>query len=500
MEKRLAESSAKEVRAKKQRRGESINLVYPFEMQNQFPIAPPFINVGEGLDISNLTLSLKLGPGLFINDQGQIALQGEAKFQTTNPLFYNAGSLELKYRSPGLKLTKEGELSVPALKFPLIELNDEIALKLFNGLTVDSEQGLTLALDPIFKYLDGKYLLQCGLPLFKENELLQIRAGNGLALQNSQLECSLTFDYPLVREGEIIKIDLGPGMILTENRLAVKPISPLQNIDDGIGLQCLAPLEADVTGLGLKLDGTSLKVESDYLTVSTANGLSKSRDGLEVKVQPPLFVNSAGLALALSDKFFITAEGKLDLKFTEGGAETSDSKSRSGPVRTPEQRMVRDISAISVFRTKNQLQIPITYKEISGLIVYIVGDPTRPLILSAGDLEEAADEPESYALSLGLETLTVVNNSALLITKFSDMSAVHFEPASAVGFAEIKCSKATIKTSIVVSASTVVKAGGNRMVLYLKFHGVGKFGTDPSAGTLSQLSILTTLQFVAVKL
>ncbi|QER78613.1 fiber protein [Psittacine adenovirus 5] len=282
-----------------------MNLVYPFSTANNLSITPPFINVGNGLDISDLTLNLRVGNGLYF-DNGTLSVVGGTEFKVEQPLANIDGLQTLKYSSP-LYVTEAGELTMPTAKNPVKIENNKIALNLSNGLT-ETADGLTLDLDPVFFPLNNKFMLNCGSPLTKQGDLLSIKVGNGIQLQGDQLECTLTANSPLIRRGTELSLNLGSTIIAGDNGLQIKSLPPLLN---------------DAKGLSLKT-GSSLQLEGDSVQVKTKLPISNSAEGLTLQFQPSLILESEKLQVNAVAPLVNTTKG---LTLQTGSSLQVDGKS-----------------------------------------------------------------------------------------------------------------------------------------------------------------------------
>lgn len=170
----------------KKAKGSDFNWVYPFYNNKRFSITPPFINVGEGLEITNLQLNLNIGDGLYYNEHGQLCVEGR-EFEVSQPLCYDSEILALRYAS-SMFLDESGALAVAQPKFPLVSQGSYFTVALSDEFDL-GEKGIQLALVP-------------HPPIQKNGKDISIKAGNGVQTLNGQLECSLRFLPPLTRRGE----------------------------------------------------------------------------------------------------------------------------------------------------------------------------------------------------------------------------------------------------------------------------------------------------------
>lgn len=316
-----------------------INLVYPFLNANSLSITPPFINVGNGLDISDLTLKLRIGEGLYFND-GALSVVGTNEFRTMRPLLYDQGVLTLPYNEP-LFMNAAGQLTMPGVNAPLQLSNENISLLLSNGLTSDNN-GLTLNLDPVFFPLNDKYMLNCGPPLTKENNILNIKAGNGLALEGDQLECTLNVVPPLQRNADVLSLSAGNGLSIQGDQLecSLNVTAPLQrsadivslNAGNGLGiisnrlectLQVTTPLIRTANIISLNI-GPSLRIVDGKLEVNDVAALAApatlaaNNTANKPVLAPPIKYVGQKIGLNFSNQFAIE-NGQLTLKVAKSG-------------------------------------------------------------------------------------------------------------------------------------------------------------------------------------
>lgn len=270
-----------------------INWVYPFHRPHNTSITPPFISVGKGLDIQDLTLQLKLGAGLVFDSDGDLSVVGGSEFRVANPLFYRDGSLSLKYNQT-LALTSQGELSALNAEPPLKQENNRIVLELGDGLSAVSG-ALCLLLDPIFRF-DGVYSLQCAGPLHKSQDMLQIRAGNGVGVKNGQLECTLNFLPPLGRRGEDVIFTGGSGIGVVDGELRVQTLPPIVQGETGITLAISPPFKIEQNSLSIGTD-QSLRIHENNIGVSCGAGMEILAGGIAVKSVAPLVSSTEGLKI-----------------------------------------------------------------------------------------------------------------------------------------------------------------------------------------------------------
>lgn len=212
-----------------------LSLVYPFNADNIVPM-PPFINLGDGLSINNLGLSvntskpiniknnavsLSYGTGLTLNEAGELISQYSAAVEP--PLSLKDGSINLNYKSPltvsdaSLNLKIDSSLKIDNDK---LIINTTDGLKTTEqGLTLQVGQGLTLKTDGInLSVTDGLEIqnnnvkVKSILPLKTSTNGIEIQYNDNdfkieedkLSLQN-KIE-NLVFNTPLLKSGDSVSL------------------------------------------------------------------------------------------------------------------------------------------------------------------------------------------------------------------------------------------------------------------------------------------------------
>ncbi|ALB78199.1 fiber protein [unidentified adenovirus] len=277
-----------------------LNMVYPFTTTQSFNITPPFIGVGNGLDISNLTLNLKIGKGLYF-DNGDLSVVNSNEFNVSPPLSNQNGTIILKFNPQLLFINDDGELALPGVTRPLEILNKQLMLSMSKGLTTDSA-GLTLDMDPIFYTDKNKYMMNVALPLDKADNILQLKFANGLGLLNSQLECTMQADFPLLRTGDRFHLLTSNPLMVENSRLGIRTTLPLHVADTSLKLKYKAPLHLHTEGLGLQIDRT-LKISNSTtlaVRIDPNGGLVTSPQGIGLNFSSLTLSSAAPRALSIS--------------------------------------------------------------------------------------------------------------------------------------------------------------------------------------------------------
>lgn len=162
------------------------NPVYPYISATPIFITPSFTD-SQGLQESRTgVLALKLGPGVGINERGELTA---CYRETLPPLTESQGALGLLY-SPPFITTSHGTLSLQA-QHPLWVGPDSLTLLTSPPLSVGTS-GLTLNLGPGLQVQDSKLSLRAGDGL-RLQETLQVNphSARGLEIHESRLAVKL---------------------------------------------------------------------------------------------------------------------------------------------------------------------------------------------------------------------------------------------------------------------------------------------------------------------
>ncbi|AAF86941.1 fiber [Frog adenovirus 1] len=307
--------SSKRLRRDAEAAKSDLNLVYPF-FAPKINITPPFINVGEGLDVSGLTLRLKIGAGLTFNSDGELTVIGGDELKVSAPLMYQGGVLALNKGSN--LFVQNGDLFGPIPSGPLYIDNQKMSVKIGDGLKLDGDQ-LALYIDPVFSSRNGVCDLNTTPPLTKSDNKLSVSIGNGLKLDGGALASAWKFKYPLKSVNSNVTLSLGSEFQTLNNELRCKLLSPLSSTSQGIALDLGAGLQlknnrltlavsppfSSTGGLSLLLD-PSLRLISGALGLkpSSASCIVSSPAGVELKTGKGLGVTGGSLELKLAASTF----------------------------------------------------------------------------------------------------------------------------------------------------------------------------------------------------
>ncbi|UVZ42964.1 fiber [Siadenovirus carbocapituli] len=465
-----------------------LNLVYPFLKRPKHTITPPFINVGQGLDISDLTLQLQIGEGLFFNDLGQLAVVGAHNFKTQVPLTYKEGTLHLNFHEP-LFLNDDGNLTIAVPKYPLYESEKkELCLALSDGLTIYPGKGLGLALDPVFKFADDKYFLQCGAPLDKVNGSLVLQTGNGVEVQNNRLECTLNFQSPLQREGSAVNLQLGYGLDKEDNKLVPKVKYPLSVSWEGIKLDCVKPLIANIDSISLQYDSYTLKTTAAGLEVNLGSGLkAEDPNGIIVSCIRPVYLTDRGVALDYERYGFEENENhQLSLRLNPQGGlvVTKEGLGLSPAILQQFTNTMSRGNVLSILKTRTGNVVNYKFTESGGVGFLTLGNFNRE------GCNQLKFEREEFIRPDGDLTCVIVPLAV-------QGKKLNFPVACTPATVELTDGAAIVKKPVIISAYSV--SDKPTPELHLKIETAKALaGGKPLAGVLSALSILTVPQFNAI--
>ncbi|AUG71860.1 long fiber [Rhesus adenovirus 65] len=267
---------------KRARVDEDFNPVYPYDSPNApiMPfITPPFtssdglqekplgvlsLNYKDPVTTQNGSLTLKLGSGLNINDQGQLtSTAGEVEPPLTN----NNNKLALAYSQP---LAVENNRLIVSYNAPLAVTGNSLGLQVS---------------EPIFINDNDKLALQTAAPLKTNAGTLRLQSAAPLGLAEETLK--LLFSKPLYLQGDFLSLGI-------ERPLAIAAAGTL-------ALQLTPPLTTNDSGL----------------TISTADPVTVSNGNLGLRISRPLVVQNNSLSLALTPPLrLFNSEPVLGLGFT----------------------------------------------------------------------------------------------------------------------------------------------------------------------------------------
>nr|WAO97423.1 fiber [Human mastadenovirus C] len=280
---------------------ETFNPVYPYDTEIAptsvpFP-TPPFVSPA----------------GMQENPPGVLSLR------LAEPLTTSNGALTLKMGG-GLTLDEEGKLTsqnITSVDPPLKKTKNNISLQTASPLAVSSG-ALTLFATP---------------PLAVNDNNLTVQSQAPLTLENSKL--SLATKGPLtVSEGKLALETEAPLHASDSSSLGLSVTAPLSISSDSLGLDLQAPIISENGKLGLRVTGPLTVASSiDALTVATGSGIGlDSNTRLQAKLVAPLgfdtngnikLSTSGGMrlnngTLILDVNYPFEAQGQLSLRVGSG--------------------------------------------------------------------------------------------------------------------------------------------------------------------------------------
>lgn len=243
-----------------------------------------------GIQISDEVVSAKLGAGLTIDGNDNIALNLTAN----SPLSLANNTLTL---NTGQGLTTSGGQLASSLTtaLPLTLNNDQIELGIGDGLHMYNNQ----------------LAANVQNPLKLENGKIDLKIGNGLHLNaNDELEAdgmTLTPQAPLNLNNTTLSLNVGDGLDTVNNALAVQTQGPLKvenghiglKIGTGLRLNADEELETDGSGGTTFTPRAPLALNNDTLSLTLGDGLTTNNNALTLQVSDPIILTSHSMALNL---------------------------------------------------------------------------------------------------------------------------------------------------------------------------------------------------------
>ncbi|AFD22088.1 fiber 2 [Simian adenovirus A1312] len=238
----------------KRSRPADFNPVYPFPFSPPpFFITPPFVEARGLQESPRGVLSLRLGEGLSVDEQGAIAA---AYRQAAAPLILQNGTLTLTYSSP-LMLTPQNTLGLQ-VQHPLrVQNSTGLSLLTAPPLALGAT-GLTLQTGPGLQVQDSSLAPRLGDGLeLNTDGAIQVATAAALTLQNHKV--GLAVDWPLTATDKL--------RLLTSHGLTVDPN--------------LHQLKVDVNIF------KGLTFDNNQLVVKAGHGLRFDEGGFLTLTQPP---------------------------------------------------------------------------------------------------------------------------------------------------------------------------------------------------------------------
>ncbi|ALE30448.1 fiber-2 [Simian adenovirus 19] len=275
---------------KRARVDEDFNPVYPYDSPNAplLPfITPPFTSP-DGLQEKPFgVLSLKY----------------------INPITTQNGSLTLKLGS-GLSINNQGELTSRDYEVhpPITKTNDALGLAYSNPLVLNTDKQLTLIVDAPLTTASGALRLKSAAPLGIADNTLRVLFSNPLYLNNNFLTLAIERPLALASSGAVA-LEFTAPLQMTAAGLSVSTANPLTISNGNLSLAIKRPLI---------LDDNSL-----YLDFRAPLRLFNSDPVLGVNCDPPLTVKNESLALTVGRGLTLAYDGLIlnlgrDLAFQNG--------------------------------------------------------------------------------------------------------------------------------------------------------------------------------------
>lgn len=274
---------------------------------------PPLTTDGENtlglayrdpLTVVDAALSLSTAGPLAINTAGQLtvlcddpldATTGSIQLRSTAPLGLANKTLQLLYSHP---LSLQGDFLTVSIERPLaMAASGALALQLAPPLSTDSS-GLALSTSEPLAVTNGKLGLTMQRPLVVQDSALQLSFVSPLRLFNNPSSLGVNFNPPITVTDGGLALNTGAGLTLLRDRLTLNLGSGLQFSGDALALNLQATLPLQYTdtlslniGAGLRYNGVSKKLDVD---INQAKGLTWENNSLVPKLGSGLQFDSSG--------------------------------------------------------------------------------------------------------------------------------------------------------------------------------------------------------------
>ncbi|ARE31902.1 fiber [red squirrel adenovirus 1] len=303
-----------------------VNLMPPFYSSDGFTESPTTIlslDCAEPISVETGQLGLKLGPGLSLNNQGQLQAIGGAAPQTKFPLEYEDDKLSLKYTKP-LTSTLDA-LTLNVGDGLLINAQGQLENPFRNAYTFESPLSVNLGSQVSLKYA-------APLKTNSSNSTLTLATSDYFTLDASgNLMLSNPFPPLILKDGAIQLATSAPLQTDTTSRLSLKLASPLEtNTDSALALKLGAGVTLDShSAVSLNLDGKGLYLNpQSALALRLGGGLNiDSQSALALKPGPGVYLDqNSALTLRLGAGLGIDSNSALVLKLGAGlGIDSNNS-------------------------------------------------------------------------------------------------------------------------------------------------------------------------------
>lgn len=292
---------------KRARIDDDFNPVYPYDTPNAptLPfITPPFtssdglqekppgvlsVNYKAPITAQNGALTLKLGTGLDVNQNGELTSDGG---EVTPPLIRINKKLGLAYNEP---LTLQNNKLTLAYTFPLSLRDNGLTLTYDNPLVVQDNK-LKLAYATPLTLRDNKLALSYNVPLVVNDGTLSLQSARPL-FTDSDSKLALATDAPLSTATGSLRLNSEAPLGIADATLRVLFKSPLYLQNDFLTVAIERPLAVTNAGhLTLQVSPPLQNTES-ALTLSTAAPITVANGVLTLSIAKPLMVTNNSLFL-----------------------------------------------------------------------------------------------------------------------------------------------------------------------------------------------------------
>ncbi|AUG71626.1 long fiber [Rhesus adenovirus 59] len=283
---------------KRARVDEDFNPVYPYDPPYApiMPfITPPFtssdglqekpfgvlsINYKDPITTQNGSLTLKVGNGLSINNQGQLT---STQTTVTPPLTNESDTLGLAYSDP---LTVKNNSLTLSHSAPFAVSNHSLSLKTTTPFFINQQNELALSTDAPLQVTAGSLRLQSAAPLGIAEQTLRLLFSNPLFLQDNFLTLAIERPLAITSSGNLT-VQLNPPFQSTSTGLALSLSNPLTISNGTLAMSIKRPFIIDDNKL--------------YMDFRPPLRLFNSEPQLGVHFNPPITVQQGGLALNTGD-------------------------------------------------------------------------------------------------------------------------------------------------------------------------------------------------------
>lgn len=295
---------------KRARLEDDFNPVYPYEHYNPLDIpfiTPPFtssnglqekppgvlsLKYTDPLTTKNGALTLKLGTGLNINENGD--LSSDASVEVSAPITKTNKIVGLNYTKP---LTLQSNALTLSYNAPLNVVNNNLALNMSQPVTVNANNELSLLIDAPLNADTGTLRLQSDAPLGLVDKTLKVLFSSPLYLDNNFL--TLAIERPLaLSSNRAVALKYSPPLKIENESLTLSTSGPFTVSGGNLNLTTSAPLSVQNSSLSLLIT-SPLKVINSGLAMDLGDGLALDGSKLIINLGPGLQMSNGAITLAL---------------------------------------------------------------------------------------------------------------------------------------------------------------------------------------------------------